>query len=169
LQYVVQQVGGDQVNVTSLTQPGVDRTTSSSRHGRSPRSAQRTSSSMSVGSQAAVDSAVDTQTPKRVLDGATIVPLRTTPGFTGESATPDPSTSALDPHTWLDPQTMIKYASAVAAQLAQARPAAATDFQTRADALVKELTTLDTEFSAGLASCQRTVFVTSHAAFGLPR
>jgi zinc transport system substrate-binding protein len=61
---------------------------------------------------------------------------------------------------------MIKYASAVAAQLAQARPAAATDFQTRADALVKELTTLDTEFSAGLASCQRTVFVTSHAAFG---
>ena len=166
LQYVVQQVGGDQVNVTNLTQPGVE-----------PHDLELTAKQVAAvgsadlvfyerGFQAAVDSAVDTQQPKQVLDGATIVPLRATPGFTGEAATPDPSTSALDPHTWLDPQTMITYASAVAERLAKARPDAAADFQTRADALVKALTTLDTDFSTGLASCQRTVFVTSHAAFG---
>ena len=164
LQYVVQQVGGDQVSVTNLTQPGVE-----------PHDLELTAKQVAAvgsadlvfyerGFQAAVDSAVDTQTPRQVLDGASIVPLRTTPGFSGEAAAPD--TSALDPHTWLDPQTMIKYASVVAQRLAQARPDAAADFQTRADALVKELTTLDSEFSTGLASCQRTVFVTSHAAFG---
>ena len=164
LQYVVEQVGGDQVSVANLTLPGVE-----------PHDLELTAKQIaSVGSadlvfyergfQAAVDSAVDTQAPKRVLDGATIVPLRTTPGFTGEAGTP--STSALDPHTWLDPRTMIKYASAVAAELSQARPAASAAFQQRADALVAQLTALDGQFSTGLAACRLKVFVTSHAAFG---
>jgi zinc transport system substrate-binding protein len=164
LQYVVEQVGGDQVSVTSLTKPGVE-----------PHDLELTAKQVASvafadlvfyekGFQSAVDSAVDTEKPKRVVDAATIVPLRTTPGFTGEAATP--STSALDPHTWLDPQTMIEYASAVAEQLSQARPDASAAFQQRADALVKQLTTLDGEFSTGLASCKLKVFVTSHAAFG---
>jgi zinc transport system substrate-binding protein len=160
----VEQVGGDQVSVSNLTLPGAE-----------PHDLELTAKQVaSVGSadfvfyergfQAAVDSAIDTQKPKRVLDGASIVPLRTTPGFAGEAATP--STSALDPHTWLDPQTMITYASAVAEQLSQARPDASVAFQQRADALVKQLTALDGEFSTGLASCRLKVFVTSHAAFG---
>ena len=164
LQYVVEQVGGDQVSVTSLTHPGVE-----------PHDLELTAKQVASvafadlvfyekGFQAAVDSTVDTEKPKRVLDAATIVPLRTTPGFTGEGTTP--STSALDPHTWLDPQTMIKYASAVAEQLSQVRPASAAVFHQRADALVKELSTLDSDFTTGLAHCQLTVFVTSHAAFG---
>lgn len=164
LQYVVEQVGGDQVSVSNLTLPGSE-----------PHDLELTARQVaSVGSadlafyergfQAAVDSAIDTQKPKRVLDGASIVPLRATPGFTGETAAP--SMSALDPHTWLDPQTMIKYASAVAEQLSLARPEAAAAFQQRSDALVKELTSLDDEFSTGLASCRLKVFVTSHAAFG---
>jgi zinc transport system substrate-binding protein len=164
LQYIVEQVGGDQVSVASLTKPGVE-----------PHDLELTAKQVASvafadlvfyerGFQAAVDSAVAEQNPKRVIDAATIVPLRTTPGFTGEGTTP--STSALDPHTWLDPQTMEKYAVAVAQQLSLARPEAAATFQQRADALVQQLTTLDTEFSTGLATCQRTVFVTSHAAFG---
>jgi len=164
LQYVVEQVGGDLVTVTNLTKPGVE-----------PHDLELTAKQVASvafadlvfyekGFQAAVDSAVDTEKPKRVLDAASIVPLRTTPGFTGEATTP--STSALDPHTWLDPQTMIKYASAVAEHLSQARPDSAAAFQQRADALVAQLTTLDSEFSTGLASCRLKVFVTSHAAFG---
>ena len=164
LQYVVEQVGGDQVSVANLTKPGVE-----------PHDLELTAKQVASvafadlvfyekGFQAAVDSAVDTEKPKRVLDAASIVPLRTTPGFTGEATTP--STSAVDPHTWLDPQTMIKYASAVAEQLSQARPDSAAAFQQRADALIKQLTTLDSELSTGLASCRLKVFVTSHAAFG---
>src|SRR5450756_45026 len=123
LQYVVEQVGGDQVSVTNLTKPGVE-----------PHDLELTAKQVASvafadlvfyerGFQAAVDSAVDTEKPKRILDAATIVPLRTTPGFTGEATTP--STNALDPHTWLDPRTMIEYASAVATELSQARPDAA--------------------------------------------
>jgi zinc transport system substrate-binding protein len=164
LQYVVEQIGGDQVNVTNLTKPGVE-----------PHDLELTAKQVASvafadlvfyekGFQAAVDSAVAEQTPKRVIDAATLVPLRTTPGFTGEGTTP--STSALDPHTWLDPTTMITYATAVSQQLSDARPASAAAFQQRADALIASLTTLDSDFRAGLASCQRTVFVTSHAAFG---
>lgn len=164
LQYVVEQVGGDEVSVTNLTKPGVE-----------PHDLELTAKQVASvatadlvfyekGFQAAVDSAVATESPKRVLDAAAIVPLRTTPGFTGDPSTP--STSALDPHTWLDPRTMIEYASAVAAQLSQSRPTSAAVFQQRADALTKELTTLDSDFSTGLATCQRRAFVTSHAAFG---
>jgi zinc transport system substrate-binding protein len=164
LQYVVEQIGGDQVTVSNLTKPGVE-----------PHDLELTAKQVASvafadlvfyerGFQAAVDSAVDEQKPKRVIDAATLVPLRTTPGFTGEGTTP--STSALDPHTWLDPQTMITYASAVAEQLSQTRPESATTFQQRADALIASLKTLDSDFSTGLASCQRTAFVTSHAAFG---
>jgi zinc transport system substrate-binding protein len=164
LQYVVEQVGGDQVSVSNLTKPGVE-----------PHDLELTAKQVASvatadlvfyekGFQAAVDSAVDTEKPKRVLDAATIVPLRTTPGFTGEGTSP--STSALDPHTWLDPRTMITYASAAAEQLSQVRPASAAVFQQRADALVKELSALDSDFTTGLAHCQLTVFVTSHAAFG---
>ena len=164
LQYVVEQVGGDQVSVTNLTKPGVD-----------PHDLELTGKQVASvafadlvfyekGFQAAVDSAVSTESPKRVLDAATIVPLRTTPGFTGEGTTP--STSALDPHTWLDPQTMMTYAQAVSDELSQARPASAAAFQQRADALVASLKTLDNDYSTGLANCQLTVFVTSHAAFG---
>jgi zinc transport system substrate-binding protein len=61
---------------------------------------------------------------------------------------------------------MVTYAKAVAEQLALARPAQAAAFRQRADTLAASLTTLDTEFRTGLARCDRTAFVTSHAAFG---
>jgi zinc transport system substrate-binding protein len=164
LQYVVEQVGGDMVSVSNLTKPGVE-----------PHDLELTAKQVASvatadlvfyekGFQAAVDSVVAEQKPKRVIDAATIVPLRTTPGFTGEGTTP--STSALDPHTWLDPQTMEKYAMVVADQLSQALPENAVEFRQRADDLVKKMAVLDSDFRTGLATCRLTVFVTSHAAFG---
>lgn len=161
LQYVIDGVGGDAVTVTSLTSPGVE-----------PHDLELTAKQVaSVGSadlvfyekgfQAAVDAAVSEQKPARVLDAATIVPLRSTAGFEAED-----SESNLDPHTWLDPATMIAYTKAVAEQLSTVRPDQADAFQQRADALVATLTSLDSDFRTGLASCQRTAFVTSHAAFG---
>ncbi|MGV8847937.1 MAG: metal ABC transporter substrate-binding protein [Propionibacteriaceae bacterium] len=161
LQYVTDQVGGDQVNVTSLTQPGVE-----------PHDLELTAKQVASlatadlvfyekGFQAAVDAAVDDQKPARVLDATALVPLRVTTGFDAEQGS-----SALDPHSWLDPTTLITYAKAVAEQLAVARPEQATAFRQRADTLAASLTTLDTEFRTGLARCDRTAFVTSHAAFG---
>lgn len=164
LQYVAEQVGGDLVSVTNLTKPGVE-----------PHDLELTAQQVaSVGTadlvfyekgfQAAVDSAVHEQKPKRVLDAATIVPLRTTAGFVGEGTAQ--SSGALDPHTWLDPRTMIAYASEVAEQLSQALPENSVDFHQRADSLKEKLSTLDSDISKGLARCRITTFVTSHAAFG---
>jgi zinc transport system substrate-binding protein len=161
LQYVTDQVGGDQVNATSLTQPGVE-----------PHDLELTAKQVASlakadlvfyekGFQAAVDAAVAEQKPARVLDATALVPLRVTTGFDAALGS-----SALDPHSWLDPTTLITYAKAVADQLSVARPEQAAAFRQRADTLAASLTTLDTEFRTGLARCDRTAFVTSHAAFG---
>lgn len=71
-----------------------------------------------------------------------------------------------DPHIWLDPANMVAITEAVAGRLAELDPDHADDFQANADALVAELEAVDADYEAGLAQCERRVFVTSHAAFG---
>ena len=72
----------------------------------------------------------------------------------------------LDPHFWLDPQRMITVAEALEASCAKIDPANANDYKAGLDKLKTALTNLDTQYSTGLSTCQRTTFVTSHAAFG---
>jgi zinc transport system substrate-binding protein len=164
LQYVVEQVGGDEVSVKNLTKPGVE-----------PHDLELTAKQVASvatadlvvyekGFQAAVDSVVAEQHPKRVVDTALVVPLHTTPGYTPEGKSAP--TAPVDPHAWLDPRNMATYAGVVADQLSQARPASADAFHERANALVAQLSALDTAFTAGLADCRLRTFVTSHAAFG---
>ncbi|WP_315584189.1 metal ABC transporter substrate-binding protein [Actinomyces viscosus] len=74
--------------------------------------------------------------------------------------------SDLDPHFWLDPQRMIAVAEAMEASFAKIDPANANDYKAGLDKLKTALTNLDTQYSTGLSTCQRTTFVTSHAAFG---
>jgi zinc transport system substrate-binding protein len=62
-----------------------------------------------------------------------------------------------DPHAWLDPGRYATMARAAAAALG---------VPNAADAVTAELGELDTEFRAGLSSCERREIVTSHAAFG---
>ena len=57
-------------------------------------------------------------------------------------------------------------AKAVEAALAQADPAHADDYAANLDTLNATLTDLNTSYSTGLGHCERTTFVTSHAAFG---
>jgi zinc transport system substrate-binding protein len=71
-----------------------------------------------------------------------------------------------DPHVWLDPTNMAVITEAVADRLGELLPDQAEQFHDRAHALEEELAELDTEYRDGLASCERRVFVTSHAAFG---
>jgi zinc transport system substrate-binding protein len=71
-----------------------------------------------------------------------------------------------DPHVWLDPTNMAAIAEAVADRLGELRPEQAEQLHDRADEFIAELTALDEDFSAGLADCERRIFVTSHAAFG---
>jgi zinc transport system substrate-binding protein len=62
-----------------------------------------------------------------------------------------------DPHVWLDPPRFEKIVTRIGEALGD--PAAAEAFNAK-------LATLDEEYRAGLANCERTEIVTSHEAFG---
>lgn len=89
-----------------------------------------------------------------------------TDSATAESSEGEEHGSDLDPHFWLDPQRMIAAAETMEASFAKIDPANANDYKTGLDKLKTALTNLDTQYSTGLSTCQRTTFVTSHAAFG---
>ncbi|MDO5287854.1 MAG: metal ABC transporter substrate-binding protein [Actinomycetia bacterium] len=177
LQFVAERVGGDSVAVTMLTQPGAEP------HDLELTSKQVASLSTAglviyqKGFQPAVDKAVAEQKPKHALDVTTVVPLHQK-GRDHDSLPASPSTSTThgdhdhdhkhegaDPHSWLDPTTVATYAKAVSQQLSQVDPGHAADYTKRAEALAAELNQLDKDFSTGLSSCQRKVFITSHEAF----
>jgi zinc transport system substrate-binding protein len=71
-----------------------------------------------------------------------------------------------DPHVWLDPANMVTVAGHVRDALIAAEPDRREAFEANAADLIAELESLDADFTSGLASCERTEFVTSHAAFG---
>ena len=73
---------------------------------------------------------------------------------------------ALDPHVWLDPTKMATLTTAVADLFSRLDPAGAQSYARNAADLGAELTELDQSFTAGLADCKRSEFITSHAAFG---
>jgi zinc transport system substrate-binding protein len=72
----------------------------------------------------------------------------------------------VDPHVWLDPRLLKAIVGEVAGALAQADPANRATYEANAGAYSRELDDLDAAFTAGLATCERRVIVTAHAAFG---
>ncbi len=155
-EFVAARVGGPDVQVTNLTEPGGEP------HDLelSPQQVAALSETdlvvYSRGFQPAVDVAVDQQAAGRALDVLTAVDLR-------EGA---PGQEVADPHVWLDPVRLATIAKTVADQLAERLPDKAGAFRDRADALGKELRSLDEQLRTGLATCERKQIVTSHDAFG---
>ena len=155
-----EQVGGANVSVTNLTAPGVE-----------PHDLELTPDQMEAittadvvlylggGFQPAVEDAIkDAQgTVVDVSEGLRDLPVpstETSPGLTA------------DPHVWLDPVAYGQVVERVESALAEVDPSGASTFATNADAFTARLTSLDREYRSGLASCDRTIIVTSHAAFG---
>lgn len=71
-----------------------------------------------------------------------------------------------DPHIWLDPVRWAEAANAVGDALAEADPPGAAAYRERATAFRAELEALHADMETGLATCQRRMMVTAHAAFG---
>lgn len=170
LQVVAAQVGGDRVQVDSLTPPGAephDLELSPAQVGR-------------VGDadlvlylshfQAAVDEALEASPPERALDAADVVTLL--PAATDEHAeeegehADEDDHGTDDPHFWLDPSRMPALANAVADELTALDPEGADTYAANAAALTARFEDLDAAYAAGLETCGTRVFVTSHAAFG---
>ncbi len=160
--FVAEQVGGSHVEVDNLTSPGVEPHDVELK----PKQVGAVQSADLViyqrGFQNAVDDAVDqADLPgEDVLDVAKIVHLEESHA---EESHEDDGHS--DPHTWLDPQTMITVTDAVEKRLSAADPDHASAFAASAQRLERELTQLDSAFSDGLKTCRTRTIVTSHAAF----
>ena len=159
-QFVAERIAGDTAEVQNLTTPGAE-----------PHDLELTARQVAAVTdadlviyeksfQAAVDEAVAQSGQDNTLDTATVVPLQT--GGTDQ----DGEEGGLDPHTWLDPTNVAKVATAVADRLSAVAPQNAATYRANAATLTAELDTLDRSFTKGLKTCQRTEFITTHAAFG---
>jgi zinc transport system substrate-binding protein len=171
LEFVAKKVGGDDVAVQTLTAPGVE-----------PHDLELTPQQVGTladaklvlfekGLQPAVDEAVEQNAKDAGFDVSGPAKLEDTgvaheeEGEAHADEAKHEGESDLDPHFWLDPIKLADVADAVATKLAETDSAHADAYKQRAATLRTELTKLDGEFAAGLKSCQRKAFVTSHDAF----
>ena len=158
-EFVAAAVGGDDITVTNLTQPGGEPHDLELTPRQVAELAETDLVVYARGFQPAVDVAVEQQAAEQGFDVLTAVELREGDHGAHEG-------EAGDPHVWLDPMRLAAIGDAVAEELAERAPERADAFRDRAEDLRAELTALDEEMTAGLASCQRQEIVTSHDAFG---
>lgn len=169
LQYVAEQVGGERVRVTSLTQPGVEPHDVE----LSPRQVASVADADLVvylsGFQPAVDQATVQEAADRAFDVADAVSLRpavVVGGRVGDRVDNPTAKGGKDPHIWLDPKRLATVAGALADRLADIDPDNAGMYHDRAGRLSDQLSTLDADYQEGLQTCARRDIVVSHAAFG---
>jgi zinc transport system substrate-binding protein len=167
LEFVAERIGGPWVSVENLTPPGVE-----------PHDVELTPKDVTTvadadlvvyleGFSPAVDDAVSQSASDHAafnVGGHAGLDLTYTPIEEGE-VTPD-GTGATDPHFWLDPTRLATVADELAPRLADLAPAHAQEIDANAEALRGELSNLDAELDAGLATCTSRDLVTSHNAFG---
>ncbi|PSK91282.1 zinc transport system substrate-binding protein [Murinocardiopsis flavida] len=156
LEWLATQVGGDDVAVEALTEPGAEP------HDLelTPRQVGQVSEAGIAlyiqGMQPAVDEAVEQQAADHGLDAAEVVELRKAGGEDGGT----------DPHMWLDPERMAVLAEALGDRLAEADPDNADSYRANAKTVAGELADIRAEYEDGLGDCSQRDFVVSHEAFG---
>lgn len=177
LQYIAEQVGGELVQVESLTPPGAEP------HDLelSPASVASLESAAAVvylsGFQPAVDDAVKQAAPAHAVDVSGEANLEASHA---EEAPADEAHAeethaeeghndehgGRDLHFWLDPERLGHAAEAVAATLGEVDPANAETYKANAETLGANLETLDQDFTEGLKTCKSRTVVVSHEAYG---
>ena len=166
LEFLAKTIGGDQIQVISLTVPGAEP------HDMELTPVQvaeleKTSLALYIdGFMPAVDQAIEASVPDRALDLGTTVTLLEGEAHSDEEAVTQDDHGAYDPHIWLDPANMISMAKAVSERLISIDPARTAFYTANTAALVAELEALDQEFTTGLANCEQKEIVTSHESFG---
>jgi zinc transport system substrate-binding protein len=156
LEWATARVGGDLVEVTSLTPPGAEA------HDLelAPRDVGAIADADLLvhleGFQPAVDEAAANEAADHAWDAGTAADLIPTTG----------DDEALDPHFWLDPTRLAAVGDALAEQLAERDPDDAGTYERNAADLRADLEALDGEIGEALADCRVDTLVTSHEAFG---
>jgi zinc transport system substrate-binding protein len=165
LQFLVDSIAGDAVDVTLLAAPGVEP------HDLelTPRQVVALNEANLVltipGFQPAIDDAIASLSAERVLDvtaGITLLTRQEEDEHEGEDEHADEH-DGQDPHVWLDPNRMAQMSNVVAERLAQL---AGADFSAARDELKAALGELDSQWRAQTATCRSRDLVVSHEAFG---
>jgi zinc transport system substrate-binding protein len=165
LQFLSERIGGDVVRVTNLTKPGAEPHDIELTPRQVGDVAEARLAVYIKGFQPAVDQAVAQEAKDRAFDAASVVALLPAGGEDDHGHEHEEAEHGEDPHVWLDPVRFATIAQKLGERLAEADPEHAAGYRERADALVDELGALDTEFTAGLETCERRELVTSHTAF----
>lgn len=177
MQYLAEEIGGSHVSVSTLTRPGIEPHDLELK----PRQTAELNEAGLIlylkGVQPAVDDAIAESDVEHKIDAAT---LTTTGNHGAEGGHDDGHEEHAeeghggegheheggDPHIWLDPAKYAEVAKGVGDRFAKADPDHAADYKKNTDALVTELTALDTRFEQGLKNTATRTFITTHTAFG---
>ncbi|MEV6082009.1 zinc ABC transporter substrate-binding protein [Streptomyces parvulus] len=178
MQYLAEEIGGDHVNVTTLTEPGQEPHDLELSARQTAQMGEADAVLYLKSLQPTVDEAVAQSDVKTKIDAAGLTKLEDhgsvehdhgAEGHSGEEHAEEGHSEeghALDPHVWLDPVKYAEIAEGVAKSFEKADPDHADAYRANADALAKKLGDLDTAFKDGLADTGSKVFFTNHAAFG---
>ncbi|MGW1210567.1 metal ABC transporter substrate-binding protein [Streptomyces sp. NPDC002499] len=169
--YLAEQIGGDHVSVTSLTQPGQEPHDLEISAQQTARLQETDAVLYLKNLQPSVDDAVSQSEVKTKIDAASLTTLEKHGNEVGGHAAEHDSSenedlAGLDPHVWLDPVRYAQIAEGVGKAFEKADPDHAADYKANTAALVKKLDALDVKFKDGLANTKTKVFITTHAAFG---
>ena len=154
LQFAAETIGGGQVDVTTLTAPGVEP------HDLelTPQQVVQIQEADLVlyipGFQPAVDAAIEAEAPTRGVDVTAGITL-----LSGEQ-------NSADPHIWLNPQNMTTIGRTVATRLAALRPTSTSVFTANGDALGASMSALNDRWAKATTTCASRDLVVSHEAFG---
>ncbi|WP_133885811.1 zinc ABC transporter substrate-binding protein [Streptomyces sp. BK208] len=174
MQYLAEQIGGDHVNVTTLTEPGQEPHDLELSARQTARMGEADAVLYLKSLQPAVDEAVAQSDAKTKIDAASLTTLEDHGDVEhdhggeehAEEEHSEEGEHGPDPHVWLDPVKYAEIARGVAGAFEKADPDHADDYRKNAEALAKKLAGLDTAYRDGLAKTGTKVFFTNHAAFG---
>lgn len=164
LQHAVEQVGGDQVQVTNLTRAGGEP------HDLelSPKQLLQTSRGDALvylkGFQPSVDDAA-AQAGDSAFDVSPAARMDLESVGDEDGGHEGHDHGRIDPHFWLDPTRYADVVDAIAERLATIDPDNAADYRARAADFTGQLTGLDKDLRAGLKDCRTRDLVTGHSAF----
>lgn len=182
MQYLAEQIGGDHVEVTTLTKPGVEPHDLELKLRQASDLRQADYVLYLKGVQPAVDEAIAQSGVEHIVDAATLTTMENHgtevghdhghegEGHEGEEHEGEEhgagADAGADPHVWLDPVKYAEVAQGVGDSLAKADPAHAADYRKNTGTLVGKLKALDAKFDAGLKNSTTRTFITTHSAFG---
>lgn len=173
--FLAERIGGEHVNVISLTQPGQEPHDLEISAKQTAQLQESDAALYLTGLQPSVDEAIGQAELKTKIDAAQLTSLEThaDDGGHGDEHEDEHADdhghaheAGKNPHVWLDPVKYAEVAEGVGAAFAKADPDHAADYRKNAEALVGELGDLDARFEAGLKNRATDVFITTHAAFG---